>query len=197
MTNRIIDVAHGHHLTMIGTVDQGSYGTAPYVAFNGSTDYARSQAGVVKGINGLTCGGWFQMTSGDTLMSVWQESTNKVWKLYTFSTAPAFSVSDDGSAEDGVFSSATITAGAWTFIAARYTPSTEIAIWKGVTKTVNTTSIPASLYDSATAEFVVGGIHGGSDLLTGKASMVWLTHEPLTDMQIRTIYEMSRNLYGV
>lgn len=194
MTNRIVDVAHGNHLTLVGTVDQGSYGMASYVAFNGSTNYARAQAGALKGIGGLTCGGWFQMTDGDALMGVWQTAANQVWRLFVNGSAPTFYISSTG-ANSFTVAAANIVAGAWNFIAARYIPSTSISIWLNATKTTNTTSIPASLYDSPTASFTIGGDHAGTNLLTGKASMVWITHDPLLDDYVTLLYQLSKPLY--
>jgi hypothetical protein len=195
MTNRIIDVARNHNLTHEGTADQGSYGLAPYVTYNGSANYSHRPAGALKGIDGLTCGGWFQMTSGDALMGVWQTAANQVWRLFVNSSAPTFYVSGTG-ANSFTVAAANITAGQWYFVAARYTPSTEIAIWLNSTKSVNTTSIPASLFDSTTAEFVIGGDHGGANLLTGKAAMCWVSHEPLADNYLTVLYQMQRHLFG-
>lgn len=196
MTNRIIDIARGHDIIHNGAVDQGSYGMAPYVAYNGSANYSTRSAGALKGLNGFTVGGWFQMTSGDFLVGVWQTAANQVWRLFVNSSAPTFYVSSTGANSFSV-AAGNITAGQWYFIAARYTPSTELAIWLNATKTVNTTSIPASLYDSASANFSVGGDHGGSNLLTGKVSMLWMTHEPLADNHLTLLFQMSRHLYGV
>ena len=90
MTNRIIDIARGHDIIHNGTVDQGSYGMAPYIAYNGSSNYGTRPAGALKGLNGFTVGGWFQMTSGDFLMGVWQTAANQVWRLYVNVSAPTF-----------------------------------------------------------------------------------------------------------
>lgn len=196
MTNRIIDIARGHDVIHNGTVDQGSYGMAPYIAYNGSSNYSTRSAGALKGLSGFTVGGWFQMTSGDFLVGVWQTAANQVWRLYVNVSAPTFYVSSTGANSFSV-AAASITAGAWYFVAARYTPSTELAIWLNDTKTTNTTSIPASLYDSASANFSVGSDHGGSNLLTGKVSMLWMSHEPLADNLLTLLFQMSRHLYGV
>ena len=196
MANRIIDIARSQDLTHEGTADQGNFGVAPYVAYNGSANYSHRPAGALKAINGLTCGGWFQMTSNDFLMGAWQTAANQVWRLFVNGSAPTFYVSSTGANSFSV-AAGNITAGQWYFVAARYTPSTELAIWLNDTKTVNTTNIPASLYDSASANFSVGSDHGGSNLLTGKASMLWMSHEPLADNLLTLLFQMSRHLYGV
>lgn len=196
MANRIIDIARGHDIIHNGTVDQGSYGMAPYIAYNGSSNYSQRVAGALKGLSGFTVGGWFQMTGSDTLMAVWSPSLNQVWRLYVNGSAPTFYVSSTGANSFSV-AAANITAGQWYFVAARYTPSTELAIWLNDTKTTNTTSVPASLYDSTSAAFTIGSDHGGSNLLTGKASLCWMSHEPLADNHLTLLFQMSRHLYGV
>ncbi len=196
MANRIIDIARSQDLTHEGTADQGNFGMAPYVAYNGSANYSHRPAGALKAINGLTCGGWFQMTSNDHLMGAWQTAANQVWRLFVNSSAPTFYVSSTGANTFSV-AAANVTAGQWYFVAARYTPSTELAIWLNGTKTTNTTSIPASLFDSTTARFSIGGDHAGANLLTGKAALCWVAHEPLPDNYLTILFQMSRHLYNV
>lgn len=194
MTDRIIDICRAYDLTHAGVSDQGSYGMAPYVTYNGSTNYSSKPPGALRGINGLTVGGWFQMTSGDTLMSVWLSAANFCWRLFVKGSVPTFYVSGNGSSSINVAATA-ITAGQWNHVIGRYTPSSQIAIFLNGVKTVNTTSVPASLFN-ASANFAIGGNSAGGELLTGKASLCFLCHEPLADEQITILYQMSRHLYG-
>lgn len=194
MTNRILDTLRGYNLDLAGTPDQGRFGVAPYVGFNGSTNYASRPSGSLKGLSGFTAGGWFQATSNDTLMGVWQTS-NQVWRLHINTLAPTFYVSGSGADNYQVAHPANIDAATWYFIAGRYTPSTEIAIWVNGTKTTYGTGIPAALYNSA-AQFVIGGAHGGANLLTGKASLCWMSHEVLDDAYLTMLFEMGRHLFG-
>lgn len=194
MTDRIIDICRAYDLTHAGVSDQGSYGMAPYVTYNGSTNYSSKPPGALRGINGLTVGGWFQMTSGDTLMSVWLSAANFCWRLFVNGSVPTFYVSGNGSSSINVAATA-ITAGQWNHVIGRYTPSSQIAIFLNGVKTVNTTSVPASLFN-ASANFAIGGNSAGGELLTGKASLCFLCHEPLADEQITILYQMSRHLYG-
>lgn len=193
MANRVVDTIQQHSLLHEGTVDQGSYGMAPYAAYNGSTNYSHRPAEGLKGMSGFTAGGWFQMTSGDTLMGVWLSAANFCWRLFVNGSTPTFYVSGNGSSSINVASSA-ITAGVWYHVIGRYTPSSQIAIFLDGVKTINTTSVPASLFNAA-ANFVIGGNSSGGELLTGKASLCFLCHEPLADEQITVLYQMSRHLY--
>lgn len=195
MANRIVDVARNQDLLHAGTVDQGNYGMMPYVAYNGSSNYSVTPAEGLHGTGGFTVGGWFQMTSGDTLMSVWSASANQCWRLFVNSSTPTFYVSSTGANSFSVASVA-ITAGRWYFVVGRYNPSTEIAIFLNATKYANTSSIPASLFN-ATANFAIGGNSGGTELLTGKASMCFMSHEILPDSYINVLFQLGRTMYGI
>lgn len=195
MTNRVIEAIRSQDLTHEGTVDQGSYGIAPYVAYNGSTNYSQRPAGALLGINGLTAGGWFQMTSGDSLMGVWSAGANQCWRLFVNGSVPTFYVSGTGANSFSV-ASATITVGQWYFVVGRYTPSTEIAIFLSGAKYTSTTTIPASLF-AASANFSIGSNSGGTELLTGKASMCFVSHEPISDDYINILFQIGRTVFGV
>jgi hypothetical protein len=195
MTNRVIDIIRSHDLTHEGTADQGSYGMAPYVSYNGSTNYSHRAAGALKGLNGFTAGGWFQMTSGDSLMGVWSAGANQCWRLFVNSSAPTLYVSSTGANSFSV-AAANIVAGAWYLVVGRYTPSSELAIFLNNVKVTNTTSIPASLFDAA-AEFSLGSNASGGEKLTGKASNCFMSHEPLADAQLTVLFEMGRRLYDI
>lgn len=195
MANRVIDVARLHDLTHEGAADQGNYGMAPYIAYNGSTNYSHRAAGALKCLNGFTAGGWFQATSGDSLMGVWSAGANQCWRLFMNGLAPTLYVSSTGANSFSV-AAAAITAGRWTFVVGRYTPSSELAIFVDNVKVINTTSIPAALFN-ANAEFSIGSNSGGTELLTGKASLCFVSHEPLADAQLTILYQIGRNLYGV
>jgi len=181
-------------LVHVGAVDQGSYGVAPYTAYNGSTNYSYRPAGALRGSDGFTAGGWFQATSGDTLMGVWQASANQCWRLFMNSLAPTLYVSSTG-ANSFTVAGAAVTSGAWTHVIGRYTPSTEISIFVNGVKAVNTTSIPASLFEPD-INFTIGANHSVGELLTGKASMCFFCCEPLDDSYMTILYQMSRHLYG-
>lgn len=196
MPNRILDISSAKNLLHEGVADQGSYGVVPYVSYNGSTNYSHRPAGPLKGINGFTAGGWFQMTSSDFLMGVWQTAANQVWRLFVNGSIPTFYVSSTGANSFSVASS-TIVAGEWYSVVARYTPSTDISIWLNGVKATNTSSIPASLFNSTSAEFTIGADHAAASKLTGKASMCWVSSEPLPDDHISLLYLMSRSIYSV
>lgn len=194
MANRVVDAIQQHSLLHQGVVDQGSYGMAPYTAYNGSTNYSYRPSEGLKGTSGMTVGGWFQMTSGDTLMGVWAASANQCWRLFVNSSTPTFYVSSTGANSFSVASVA-ITAGQWYFVVGRYTPSVEISIFLNGVKYTNTTSIPASLFN-ASANFAIGSNSGGTELLTGKASFCFVSHEPLSDDYLTILFNLGRSIFG-
>lgn len=194
MSNIIVDVANGHNLTHEGTLDSGSYGLAPYVAYNGSTNYSHRDASTpFKGLTGFTAGGWFRAGASDFLMGVWHNTTaNRVWKLYTNGGFVALTVRDASTA----YTVADVTAigSGWFHVVGRYNPSTEIAIFVNGVKTTYTTSIPAALQNGASI-FSIGMSTSSGDWLTGRASQCFFSNEVLADGYIATVYGLSRSLY--
>lgn len=192
MTNRIIDVIRGQDLTHIGTVDQGYYGLVPYVTYNGTTNYSHRQAGSLKAVNGLAVGGWFDGVGDGMLLGVWL-TPNFCWRLEIDSSSPVFKVSADGTTSVQIIGSAL--GSGWNHVAARYTPSTEIAIFVNGVKSINVTSIPALLFNSL-ALFSMGGNPSGAELFAGKMSMIFVSHELLNDAYMSILYNLSKSLYG-
>lgn len=192
--NKIIDIVKGNHLIHEGTPDQGNYGIAPYTVYDGSTNFSHNKGGLLQGINGLTAGGWFNMTFPDTLMGVWQFPTNQGWRLYVSSSLPSFAVSSTGSNTISISGSA-ITSSVWNFIVGKFDPAnSELSLFVNGTKFSNF-SAPSSLF-SSTAGFAIGGDTVGNNLSIGKASNCFVCQASVLDSQIVLLYQISRNLYG-
>lgn len=66
-----------------------------------------------------------------------------------------FGISDDGSTVTALVTSGTIATGSWHHVFARFTASTEIAVFINGSKETNVTSIPAAAF-GGTAEFQIG-----------------------------------------
>ena len=84
----------------------------------------------------------------------------------------------------------------WAFFSYRFTPSTEVAGWINRTKTTNTSSVPASIFDS-TANFTIGATHGGGNALSGRGSLLALFAAAVPDIFIDTYFQMTAPLFGV
>jgi len=192
--NKIIDIVKGNNLIHEGTPDQGNYGIAPYTVYDGSGNFSHNKGAVLRGINGLTAGGWFNMPFPDTLMGVWQFPTNQCWRLYVSSSIPSFSVSSIGS-DTITISGSTWSTTQWNFIVGKFDPAnSELAIFVNGTKFSNFLA-PSSLFNS-TAGFAIGGDVFGNNLSIGKASNCFVSQAPVLDSQIVLLYQISRNLYG-
>lgn len=192
--NKIIDIASGNNLIHEGTADQGNYGIVPYTIYDGSSNFSHHKGNNLKGIDGLTAGGWFNMTFPDTLMGVWQFPSNQGWKLSITSSLPSFAVSSTGSNTISISGSA-VTSGVWNFIVGKFDPAnSELAVFVNGTKFSNF-SAPSALFNS-TAGFAIGGDAFGNNLSIGKASNCFVCQAPVLDSQIVLLYQISRNLYG-
>lgn len=115
-----------------------------------------------------------------------------------------FSVSTDGINDVSVVMSSAnaINTAEWVFIAARFDPSTELKIWQkrnneGNITATNTTSIPATIFNSS-AELRFGGINRGvSNKFTGRVSHWSMYAMALSDVIIENFRDQSKVAYGV
>lgn len=148
----------------------------------------------------LTFGGWFYFTttpaSSMGLLSKNEPTGNqRAYTLFKLSTnAIRFQVSSNGTATTAVDSTATVATGTWYFIAGRYTPSSELAIWLDDEKTINTTSIPAAIFDSS-AGFAVGRTDGGN-YLNGRAALCFVCAKALSDDTISVLSGRMKPLFA-
>lgn len=82
--------------------------------------------------------------------------------------------------------SGTPAAGSWVFVAARFTPSSELAVWLDSEKVINTTGIPASIFDS-NAKFVLGDQEGPAQAMAGRIGPGGVFSRALSDAEIDAI----------
>lgn len=199
-------------LTYYGNPVYGWDGLVPYIKLDGTGDYLSraDEAGLdILGTEtyvenpGLTIGGWFNSISkgasstgyftkwntgagADMSYALWKASgSNKLW----------FSVGN-GATFFNVLSLADIIDGSWEFWAGRYTPSSELALFRSGAKSINTTSIPASILNGV-APLSLGAIGAGLYLSNIKASCLFLCAAALEDSIIQNFYQQTRVAYGV
>jgi hypothetical protein len=194
---RLMDLTNNSlHLTNSSVATFGNDGLVPYVAYDGTSyhshvddvdlDILGTETHIEE--NGLTMGCWVMFdaeagASGAGLMTK-NTASNLSYALVQGARGqytPIAYISDDGSAAVTATGS-TIEQGAWGFIAMRYTPSTELKLWVNDEPVVNTTSIPASIYNG-TAPLVIGR-YNAANYFTG-------------DYTIETIYDFTRPMFGV
>jgi len=195
------------------TVNMLNNNLAPYQFYGGGGVHTRpSEAGlqisgletsIASSLRGLTMGGWFTVNNTGTrygLMQKYTTGTNqRSYALWVFETGtvPQFYVSSNGTAVTTIGSSvAPLTAGAWYFIVGRYVPSTSVDIYVNGVKTTNTTTIPASIFNTSTSPFDIARFDAGS-LLVGAMGLGFLCAAALPDTLLTYLFARSRALFGV
>lgn len=198
----------GRHLTAGGPSyptqvwrDNGMH----YVEFNGSTAYlTRADEAGLDITGSLTLGGIFRLdrsASSQGILGKYNATGNqRSYLLVEQSTALQFYVSSNGTALTGLSSSVSYTgiggAGSWAFMVGRYTPSTEVAIFVNGTWTRNTTSIPASIFNS-TANFQAASYGGAANFLDGAACFLFLSATAVSDTIIDRLWQKSRPFFSL
>lgn len=188
-------------------------GFAPYIDLDGTGDYLSradetdldilgTETLYASAVRGLTLGGWFRAgavggASGAGMITKLDAGTQNSYALIMAAsgTAPIFYVSGNGSALTTVASSVSPGVGNWFFGVGRYTPSTKIDVFVNGVSTTNTTSIPASLFNSTTALNV--GQYAGGNLLTGQATSLFLCANAVPDAKLNEVFNATRRYFGV
>lgn len=180
----------------------------PYYALDGTGDffsrpheaglYVSGAEGYVAGaLRGLTVGGWFYANAlaGSQGLIGKYAGVQRAHLLLFSGTAGRFIVSGTGAANVNVDSAAQSPA-TWHFMVGRFDPSTEIAIFVDGVKVVNTTGIPATLFNG-TAAVEVGSFETGTNLLTGRWALAFLCAAAHPDELINYLYARTRGFFGV
>lgn len=175
----------------------------PYVSFNGTTQYlSRADEAGLDITGALTIGQWIYFNNAAGASIEWGinktgASGNFGYGVRRLATTglPDFYISSTGSNYPGAAGTDALAAGTWYFLAGRFTPSTEIAVFTNKDKFVNTTSIPAAIFNSSAA-LAIGGSNGAAGL-AGRASLGFVCAAALPDAQINYFFHMSRTLFGV
>lgn len=186
----------------------------PRIALDGTGDYLSraseadnqitgAETYVASELNGLTMFLWILRGAYGTdqsLMGKWNTTGNQRAYILNFLPAdtPQFVISVDGTNIDTIVSSEALSAGStyfWNFIAARFEPSNEIAIWVNDTKDTDTSGIAASIFATSTAELQIGARNAGTVLFSGLISCAALYAGLVPDDVIDNIYALGRELY--
>jgi len=193
----------GRTLTNNGPAFRAPYNDLiPYCDFTGTEYLSRPTESGLAITGALTFGGWYWLDSfGATDLGLSGKYTaagnQRSYLLYTNPTLPEarLIVSSDGTAITQVNSGVALSTGAWNFLVGRFTPPTELAIFANGTKTVNTTSIPASIFSSSAA-FILMGFDGAGHR-DGRASLNFLSAYNQSDALIDYLFQRGRVLFGV
>lgn len=201
-SNVIDQSGQGRALTQDGSPTFPTTGLVSYVNLPTNSDYLHraSEAGIQ--ITGaLTAGGWFRTARAATLSFInkWNQSAvnYRSWTIrrITGTLIARALVSSNGTLETRV-DGGVIPDNTWTFLAMRYTPSTELAIFVNRAKSVNTTSIPAAIYNNTSVFLRFGQEAGPANIMVGDAFMGFLCAAAVPDAMLYNCYEQSRALFG-
>lgn len=166
-------------------------------------DILGTEAYVDAAYRGLTLGAWIYFDAiGQThgFMGKWSTiAGNFSYLLHvTAANEPEMHVSTDGTATIGVTHTTAVVANQWNFIVGRFDPSTEVKVWLNDVAVVETTSVPASLFNG-NASFTVGAYGTGpgtfAAYMEGKVSMAFLCAAYLPDHTVRRLYYRTRPAY--
>lgn len=150
--------------------------------------------------NGLTIGCWVFLDTGavgEQFIGKWGAAGSRSYRLDKSGGGNIrILISSDGTAQTTIAASNAPNTSDWNFAVGRFDPSTELAIFLNGTKTTNTTSIPASIFQSAT-DFSTGATGAGANPFDGKLSMCFLSASFISDVAINNLYQQTRTLFGV
>lgn len=174
----------------------------PFFDFNGSTQYLSraDEAGLsITGGMSIGCVVWMDSVASQQFILCKDNPTGnqRSYALQFVSGGFSFHVSGNGSALINIASSGiTINTGQWYFIVGRYTPSTEVVLFVNNQKFTNTTSIPASIFDS-TADFRIGSRGDSLTFLDGRVALPFLTTWSAPDEYWSHLLQRTRGLFGI
>lgn len=155
---------------------------------------------IASAYRGITLGGWFWSNALGTRHTFISKSTGvaadtNYWLEKNTDNKVYFWVGN-GVSLFNVSSSAALAANTWYHVMARYTPSTELKVIVNGVATVNTTTIPATVVNSA-APFNIGSINSGTNLLTGRCALSFLCAAALPDNLLTYLFHRTQPIFGV
>lgn len=186
----------------IAYIDLDGTGDALTRADETQLDILGTEAIFASTVRGVTLGGWFWFDSVAANAGLIGKFTptgdQRSYALLLVAGGTArMAVSSAGTAATTVtVDSATLATGQWYFIVGRFVPSTELSIFVNSTEVLNTTSIPASVFNS-TAIFEIGGFDGVANLLDGRASLCFLCANALPDAIISSLFQSTRAIFRI
>lgn len=149
------------------------------------------EAWIDPNIRGLTVGCWVKVGASPAanagLVTKWGLSTTRSYQLaWRADNSVLFGVTAAGTTATLVLSDVS-GIGVWTYIVGRFTPSTELAVFVNQAKSVNTTSIPSSIF-TGTSIFEIARVGATAPgILEAKFRDAFLCQAILTDAEIESL----------
>jgi len=191
---------NGFTLTQTGTNPVGYDGNSFSHLGNGTNYVSNSSAQlglsgletwVSSSIRGLTIGGWFMVdslpASQGGLAGKFGVITDYGYALVVLASGAIQTIISANGSNVFSVSSPVAPTGQWIFLAGRFIPSTELAVFVDADKSVNTTAIPASINFSS-QDFEVGRFANSNPFIAHtKARDVFICASALSDALIEEI----------
>ena len=191
---------HSRQLTWGAGASAGLYNNRIlYANFNGTTAHllCASEAAFNTTTIPISWGGWFwfnSVASQQVVLSKWDTAAQRSWGMDMLNGSPntfrAY-ISSTGADSQVVTSSVAPSTNAWYHIVARFTPSTELAIFVNGVKSTLTSSVFASIF-SSTAQVRVSSYASGAGFLNGRAALCFFCANALPDSLIAGLYRSAR-----
>lgn len=217
-SGQAVDLALQNHMTDTASPPFGHNNFVPYAQYNGSTQYHSiadnaahdiigNESYIGTGSKGLTIGMWANPRNlpGGTTRIFAKGTTTGNAKSYHLAQSSSnifvFGISSTGANTFDASAASAFSANQWYFLAGRFTPSTEIKLWVGssaggLETFTNTSSIPATLNNSATG-LAIGAQADGTQYSSVWASMCFVSVMALDDYFIFSLFEQGKTLYGI
>lgn len=197
----------GRTLTNNSAAAFGLEGVVSYGIGDGSADYfSRADEAGLSITGALSLVGWARSddapAGNETLAGKWNTTGNQRSYVVRLTSTPDIRalVSSNGTAETSVTSTVAYAAVTHFMYALVYTPSTSLTLYVSsnglMVPTTNTTSIPASIFDS-TAAFAIGANGAGTEVLDGWMSNVALSGVALSAGFVQWLFDSTRWGYSV
>lgn len=220
-SGQAVDLALQNSLTNtnLALFSYGTPGLSAWCQYNGTTQYhsiADNAAHDILGtetylagtVRGLSIGMWVRplALTGATNRMFTKGTTTGNARAYGLrqnaSDQFAFAISDNGTNDTSINSSPfSFSANTWYFVVGIYEPSTDITLYVGSSEEgfqsyVNSTSIPASLNNSATG-LAIGAQADGTSFSNIRASLCFVSCERLDEPFIFSLFEQSRVIFDI
>lgn len=190
LDNRLDSHTGGYDLTNTGSVafSGANLPPNPDAAFFGTgKSLSATDAALPLPTGAQTFAAWVRstnLTNNQDIMACWDTVGDRAFLLRFVGSSNKlnFRISSTGSDNITIDSATSLVVGTWTHVCAVFVPSTSITIYiDGVSDASNTTSIPASIHDSAD-DFVMGNrlVGGTSNFWNGQIDEACIFNKALS-----------------
>lgn len=198
----------GRTLTYNGNPTYNIYNNlVPYIDLDGTGDYLSrtdetdldilgTETIYNSAVRGLTLGGWFWFDSltvssnrhiiGKGIPGVDANPSYSMWVWTGSTTSINFWAIGASTGSTGII----CPTGQWVFCVSRWIPSTSVKMWANSSTATSTSTIPASLNNSAYTFYIM-------DQIDGRASLCFLCANALSDTRISVLFEQTRGAFDV